>query len=153
VRLFRYAIVSALIAFQAAASFAQQPPGGASAEIKLALAEEEAGQDIAARRYVLGESLATDVEVRHAFDVERGETYLAIGVCNDSCGDIDIVIEDGSGNVLGNDEAHGAEPFVVFSPQDPGRVSVILVMKECGEDACEYGLGFYELTERGEASR
>jgi hypothetical protein len=83
--------------------------------------------------------------------VKKGETYLTIGVCEEACEDIDIIVKDAAGNVLSNDETFGADPFVVFAPQKSGRVSVILAMNECGEDACEYGLGFYTLTKHKEA--
>lgn len=152
-RFFRHAIVFALIAFPVATSAAQQSSGEASAEIRQALEEGEAGQDIAFRRYVLGARLTPDSKASHVFDAEKGETYLAIGACDEeTCGDIDLVVKDAAGNVLSNDEVYGADPFVVFAPRKSGRVSVILAMKECDEDACEYGLGFYTLAERQETS-
>jgi hypothetical protein len=142
------AIALGLLALQCAGAAAQEPPGSATAAIRQALADDEAGQDIGSRRYVLGVKLAGDGEASHGFDVEKGETYLVIGACDEACGDIDVVVEDGAGNVLGNDETDGADPFVVFSPTKSGRVSVIVGMKECGEDVCEYGFGFYSLVQR-----
>lgn len=146
-RFLECATVMALVAFPAQA---QQSPAQVSAEIKQALAEQEFGQDISVRHYVLGQKLAADGEGRHSFDVRKSATYLAVGVCDDVCQDIDIVVSDAAGNVLGNDETSGADPFVVFSPQKSGRVSVVLTMKECSEDLCEYGLGFYSLADRKE---
>lgn len=123
-------------------------PPDAAAGVMAALREAEAGQDLRSRDYVLGRKLSADGEARHAFNVNKGETYLVLGACNEACEDIDIVAEDAAGNVVGYDEAYGADPFVVFLAQRTGRISVILSMKECGEDACEYGLGFYSLADR-----
>jgi hypothetical protein len=117
------------------------PPGAAG--IMVALKETEAGQNVQSRDYVMGRGLGIDGEASHGFDVEKGKTYLVLGACDHACGDIEVVVEDAAGHVLGNDEAD--EPFVVFAPEKVGRVSVILTMNDCGEDACSYGLGFYAL--------
>ena len=150
-RVLRHAIVFAFVAFPVTASVAQQSSSAGSAQIKRALKEGEAGQDIAARHYVLGAKLAADRKASHAFDAEAGKTHLVMGACDEeACGDIDLVVKDAGGNVLSYDEAHGADPFVVFASEKADRVSVILAMKECDEDACEYGLGIYALTDRRE---
>ena len=57
-------------------------------------------------------------------------------------------MKSASGNVLSYDEAHGAHPFAIFASEKSDRVSVILIMTECDEDVCEYGLGMYALADR-----
>ncbi len=135
--------------------FAFAAPATASAQARLlspeaagierALREGEQGYDIAERRYVLGEKLAEGGEKRHAFVLKAGATYVGLALCEEACGDVDLVVEDEAGNVVDNDEADGAEPSLLFRAKKAGRVEVVVNMKECGEDACEYGLGFHTL--------
>jgi hypothetical protein len=122
-----------------------------SAAIERRLREEEQGYDIGGRRFVIGQDLAEGRKARHTFPVERGKSYFALALCDDACGDIDLVVRDTAGNVLDNDEANGADPVLLFRAEATGSVEVVVSMKACDEDACEYGLGFHTL--RRNASR
>jgi hypothetical protein len=115
------------------------------AMIEHALREGEQAYDIAERRYVLGERLAEDRDARHTFNPKAGTTYLGIALCEEACSDIDLLVEDATGNVLDNDETDGAEPMLLFRAERTGPIRVVISMRECGEDACEHGLGFHTL--------
>ncbi|HEX5007267.1 MAG TPA: hypothetical protein VFV70_09155 [Hyphomonadaceae bacterium] len=116
-----------------------------TADIEYRLREAEREYDVDARRYVLGQSLTEDEEARHAFPVERGRTYFGLALCEETCGGIDLVVEDETGNVIDNDETARADPTLLFRADQTGRVTVVVSMRSCGEDACEYGLGFHTL--------
>jgi hypothetical protein len=146
-------IAAALLALAGAGSASAQAVllSPAGADIEQRLREDEQGYDIAGRRFVIGETLAEDRKARHTFHVERGKTYLGQALCDDACGDIDLIVRDTAGNVLDNDEAKGADPVLLFRAEATGSVEVVVSMKACEEDACEYGLGFHTL--RGNAGR
>lgn len=122
-----------------------------SAGIEHRLREDEQGYDIAGRRFVIGQKLAEGAKGRHTFPVERGKSYFGLALCEDACGDIDLIVRDTAGNVLDNDEANSADPVLLFRAEATGSVEVVVSMKACDEDACEYGLGFHTL--RGNAGR
>jgi hypothetical protein len=121
----------------------------ASADIEQRLREGEQGYEVTARRFVIGETLGENRKARHSFPVERGKTYFGLALCDDACGDIDLIVRDAAGNVLDNDEAKGADPVLFFRVEKAGSVEVVVSMKACDEDACEYGLGFHTLRGNG----
>lgn len=143
------AFALALIAFGAAGDAAAQAAllSHQSADIEHRLREAEQDYDVASRRFVLGQSLAEDREARHSFSVERGRTYFGLALCEEACGGIDLVVEDKAGNVIDDDEADRTDPTLLFRAEKTGRVTVVVSMKDCGDDACEYGLGFHTLRE------
>lgn len=116
-----------------------------SADIEHRLREAEQDYDVASRRFVLGQSLAEDKEARHSFPIERGRIYFGLALCEEACDGIDLVVEDEAGNVIDNDEADRTDPTLLFRAAKTGRVTVVVSMKDCGDDACEYGLGFHTL--------
>jgi hypothetical protein len=143
------AFALALIAFGAAGHAAAQAAllSRQTTDIERRLREGEQDYDVASRRFVLGQSLAEDKEARHSFSVERGRTYFGLALCAEACGGVDLVAEDEAGNVIDNDEAGRTDPTLLFRAEKTGRVVVVVSMKECSEDACEYGLGFHTLRE------
>jgi hypothetical protein len=131
----------------ASAQAALVSPDGA--DIERRLREDEQGYDIAGRRFVIGQKLAEDRKARHAFPVARGKSYFGLALCDDACGDIDLIVRDTAGNILDNDEASGADPVLLFRAEATGSVEIVVSMKACDEETCEYGLGFHTL--RGNA--
>ena len=121
----------------------------AGADIEQRLREDEQGYAIASRRFAIGETLAEDKKARHTFPIERGKTYLGLALCDDACGDIDLVVRDAAGNVLDNDEGSSADPVLIFRAETTGNVEVTVSMKACDEAPCEYGLGFHTLRGNG----
>jgi hypothetical protein len=144
-------IVATLLALAPAGSVSAQATlvSPASANIEHRLREGEQGYDVIGRRFVNGERLADGRKARHSFHVERGKTYFGLALCDDACGDIDLIVRDTNGNVLDNDEAKGADPVLLFRAEATGSVEVAVNMKACDEDACEYGLGFHTLRGKG----
>jgi len=115
------------------------------ADLERRLREDEQGYDIAQRRTLLGLSLAEGKKSHHSFTVESGRTYFGQALCEDACGDIDLIARDAAGNVLDNDEAKGADPILLFRVEATGSVEIVVSMKACEEDACEYGVGLHTL--------
>jgi hypothetical protein len=141
------AIATVTPSFVASAQAVLLSPEGA--EIERRLRESEQGYDIAGWRLVIGQTLAEDGKAHHTFPVQRGRTYFSLALCDDACGDIDLIVKDAAGNVLDNDEAKGADPGLLFRADVAGAVEVVVSMKACDEDACEYGLGFHTLRGNG----
>ena len=143
----RAGIAAASLALAGAGAAAAQTVllSSAGADIGQRLREGEQGYDISARRFVIGETLAEDKKARHTFPVESGNSYLGLALCDDACGDIDLIVRDTAGNVLDNDETKDVDSVLLFRAETTGSVEVTVSMKACDEETCEYGLGFHTL--------
>lgn len=68
-------------------------------------------------------------------DMPPGD-YLAFGVCDSDCGDIDLGVIDGRGEMMGLDEEDDAYPIVEFSIAAQQTVTAVLREFSCDVDPC-----------------
>lgn len=77
------------------------------------------------------------------YTLKGGERYIAIGLCDDQCKDIDLGIYDDEGSEIASDIQEDAIPIVELAPEDD-RVAVFRVkMIRCDAEPCQYGVGVY----------
>ena len=74
--------------------------------------------------------------------VRAGHTYIFVGVCDENCSDLDIVITDEDGDELESDVELDDTPMVVLEAEETTTITVKVSMATCRHD-CHYGMGMY----------
>jgi len=71
--------------------------------------------------------------------------YSFVAVCNKSCEDVDIIVEDMQGNVVASDMTDYAVAVVPFVPPAEDRYEINVKMSKCSSRnrTCDFGLGVF----------
>lgn len=80
-------------------------------------------------------------ELRYA--LKGGERYVAIGLCDEQCKDIDLGVYDEAGMELASDRQEDAIPIVELAPESDAIAIFRIKMIRCDEQPCSYGVGIY----------
>ena len=88
-------------------------------------------------------SLADDAEARHGIQLTAKTQYALLGVCDEDCEDLDLVILDPTGQTIGQDEATDDSPIVNFTAKTAGRYQVVARMADCDAAPCAYGVAAF----------
>lgn len=75
--------------------------------------------------------------------LRAGVRYAIVGVCDQDCKDLDIVLYNSTGRELANDVGEDDVPVVEVTPEREGTYIVRVVMANCSSEPCHYGLGLY----------
>lgn len=71
-------------------------------------------------------------------DVEAGKSYSVIGVCDQDCTDLSLIIVDENGSELAIDETRDNVPIIQFTPRVTAHYRVRVVMGACQVNPCWY---------------
>jgi hypothetical protein len=81
------------------------------------------------------------------FDVRvtlrKGVRYMLLGVCDDDCANLNMKLCDEQGNYVGKHTAPGSTADLEIIPEQTQKFHVLMIMKECDDEPCYYGLGVY----------
>ena len=80
-----------------------------------------------------------DVTVR----LRAGVNYAIVGVCDEDCDDLDIVLLTAGGRELTSDVQDDDVPVVEIRPDADGTFTARAVMANCKANPCSYGLGLF----------
>jgi len=72
-----------------------------------------------------------------------GGDYRIIGVCDNDCGDLDLVLYDQNNVLISQDVLADATPIVSVAPSWTGPFTVQAVMQNCTVQPCYYALVLY----------
>lgn len=86
--------------------------------------------------------LAEGQQVELSIFLEAGD-YVAAGVCDDDCKDLDLTAYDGNGTLLDSDEEIDAEPLVGINVSRAGDYFFEASMYTCETDTCLYAVQVY----------
>ncbi|HEY0035920.1 MAG TPA: hypothetical protein VGB66_04485 [Longimicrobium sp.] len=86
--------------------------------------------------------LEEDQEEEFQLRVRAGHTYVFVGVCDENCSDLDIVVTDEDGDELESDVELDDTPMVVLEAEETTTITVKVSMATCRDD-CHYGMGMY----------
>lgn len=75
--------------------------------------------------------------------LEGSERYIAIGLCDEQCKDIDLAVYDEDGFEIASDRQEDAIPIVEFGPGEDGAAVFRVKMVRCDAEPCRYGVGVY----------
>jgi hypothetical protein len=101
------------------------------------------GSSFSLNNYVIGK-LADGATDTWTFPLQRGKEYLILGVCDNDCADVDIVVKGLNGNVVVKDEDVDDNPVTRFRVTTSGRFTVEIGMADCKDDPCFFGFGLFE---------
>ncbi len=79
----------------------------------------------------------------HPVTLNVGGEYRIIGVCDNDCGDLDLILFDGYNNQIAQDQLADATPVVAVTPAQGGQFTVQAVMHNCTVNPCYYALVLY----------
>jgi len=79
----------------------------------------------------------------HAFQLERGVSYLVTARCDARCHDVDLTIADAAGQVLRSDTDGDDFPTLTFVPTETATYQVGVKLTDCDSPACAYGVAVY----------
>lgn len=79
------------------------------------------------------------------YDLELSDRYeyIAIGVCDEDCDDLDLVIYDSAGDAIAEDVENDAVPVIAGRPDYLGRYKMEVEMVDCDSEPCSYGVTLY----------
>ena len=77
------------------------------------------------------------------FELEKGGTYVILGVCDNDCKDVDLQLLNSRGRQIDKDEDLDDNPVVGVAPEQNERYTVRAVMASCSQSPCRYGLGVF----------
>ena len=72
-------------------------------------------------------------------DLEADRSYSFIGVCDQDCTDLSLIIVNESGSELAIDQTRDNVPILRFTPRVTGHYRVRVLMGECRMNPCWYG--------------
>ncbi len=75
--------------------------------------------------------------------LHSGTTYALVGVCDNDCKDLDLVLYDADGNQVDSDIGPDDVPIVQVTPSETQRYRVKVIMANCQTSPCWYGIGVY----------
>jgi hypothetical protein len=76
-------------------------------------------------------------------NLKTGVSYTIIGVCDEDCGDIDLGLYDDNGNLVSSDTGEDDVPVITITPGWNARFTIRVVMAECSNGPCRYGVGAF----------
>jgi hypothetical protein len=75
--------------------------------------------------------------------LQAGVAYILVGVCDNDCPDVDLMLFDDSGNEIDSDYETDAVPIVEVTPFRTQSYRVHVYMADCTSEPCFYGVGVY----------
>ncbi|MGC1525491.1 MAG: hypothetical protein WA783_05525, partial [Phormidesmis sp.] len=72
-----------------------------------------------------------------------GVTYSLVGVCDEDCSDLDIVLYDDNGNIVASDLQPDDFPVVTVTPRWNAQFTINVRMVSCSIAPCRFGVGAF----------
>lgn len=109
---------------------------------------ERAGRDLASRGFKLTHHIFTgnlkEGETENVvFELDRGGSYVVVGVCDNDCKDVDLKLTNARGREIDSDVQEDDAPIVAVTPQQKERFTVQAIMADCTAGPCRYGIGVF----------
>lgn len=109
---------------------------------------DRVGQNLASKGFELTTQVYTgqlDEERNEEVSVRlrAGVRYAIVGVCDQDCKDLDLVLYNAAGRELGSDVEQDDVPVVEVTPDRDGLYMARAVMANCGAEPCSFGLGLF----------
>jgi hypothetical protein len=76
-------------------------------------------------------------------NVRSGVSYAIVGVCDNDCRDMDLKLYDDNGNLISSDTQRDDTPLVRVTPRWNARFTIRVIMANCSNAPCRYGIGFF----------
>lgn len=94
--------------------------------------------------YMLGYmNTGTTTNVNWPVDMEGGRSYLIVGVCDNDCTDVDLVLEDTNRAEVASDVLADDIPVIRFAPKSSAVYFLRTSMVICSVEPCGYGIAVF----------
>jgi hypothetical protein len=103
---------------------------------------QAADEGYESRNYIIGR-LDDDEEETWRINLFAGNTYRITGACDGDCQDIDLVLLNEDGTELDSDLLVDDVPVLNYTIKATGPYSIRVIMAQCKEDPCYFGLGVF----------
>ena len=91
--------------------------------------------------------LSTEESERFEVPVNAGGEYVIVGVCDDDCTGLHLVVSNPTGYEIDAARGSGNAPIVrIASPALPGAYRVKVTMAGCRVSPCRFGVALYRRT-------
>lgn len=87
--------------------------------------------------------LFDDDEIGLEIDLDFGVEYMIVGVCDQDCSDLDLMLGDVEGNELFTDALDDDAPILTFTAPAGGSHILWVSMYECSLEPCSFGYKVY----------
>ena len=84
-----------------------------------------------------------DEEQDFSWDLEHGFEYQLVGVCDENCTDLDLILLDSSGNQVVQDLLVDDVPILEITPPQTETYVVRVRMATCSENSCAWRVDAY----------
>ena len=88
-------------------------------------------------------SLSDDDNESFSLTLHSGTSYALVGVCDNDCTDLDLVLYDADNDQVDSDVQTDDVPIVQVTPHETQRYRVKVIMATCKTSPCWYGIGVY----------
>ncbi len=109
---------------------------------QLALAEDWLSLE-APTHQVWTAPLRTGEAVYTRLELDPGERYTLVAVCDRECGDLDLRVVEAGSRVVAEDADPDAEPFIRLPPATAARWEVGVTMRQCAAARCRFSLAIH----------
>jgi hypothetical protein len=89
-------------------------------------------------------SLNMEESESFAVPLEAGRSYSIVGVCDDDCAGLNLVLSNAAGNELVADQTGDNVPVLEFAPREAMAYRIRVVMVGCRMNPCWYGVAVVE---------
>ena len=89
------------------------------------------------------DELEEDDDMYITLELNSDYEYIAIGVCDGDCGDIDLILYDDDDVRIANDVGTDDIPVLSGSPDYDGEYYLEALMVDCDADTCAFGVALY----------
>jgi hypothetical protein len=88
-------------------------------------------------------TLAAGGEDEYELVLDNGADYMVVGVCDNACSDVDLVLTDQGGTEVEADRMEDDEPMLLRRGEPGGTCVLTVEMASCGSSECHYGVRVY----------
>jgi len=79
----------------------------------------------------------------YQFNLEAGGDYRIVAVCDNDCGDLDLLVYDTANNLIAQNREPDATPVVSIAAHGSGPVAAQVVMHQCSVAPCFYAVAIF----------
>lgn len=85
-------------------------------------------------------TMGTGKDSSYPVELTEGTRYYFAAACDHDCKDLDLLVKDRFGGRKAEDIGDDDVPITSFTPEATGTYTVQVVMAECTEGPCAYGV-------------
>lgn len=88
-------------------------------------------------------TLNHDGTTSYTINLQAGKRYGIVGVCDNDCRDLDLILIDSSGRILKRDVENDDMPLITWDATTTGQYTVKVVMANCQRGPCRFAVSTY----------